>query len=71
MEFRTTEEITKSFISDGWNTGISFSELTLNEAQEKGYLFAVNGIKRGRKYFKMDATGNIYDDNGKIAMFAL
>lgn len=71
MAFKTAEEITKSFISDGWNTDTSFSELTLDEAKEKGYLFAVNGIKKGRKYFKLDATGNIYDENGNLVMFAL
>lgn len=71
MKFGTTEEIAKKFIADGWNPNTFFSELTLDEAKEKGYLFAVNGIKKGRNYFKMDATGNIYDDNGKIALFAL
>lgn len=40
-----------------------------NEASEKGYSFAVNGIRKGRKYFVMNVSGNIFDDNGKIAMF--
>lgn len=71
MKFRTTEEIAKRFIADGWNKDISFSELTLDEAKEKGFFFAVYWINKGRKFFKMDANGNIYDDNGKIVLFAL
>lgn len=46
MKFGTTEELAKKFIADGWNSNTSFSELTLDEAKEKGYLFAVNGKKR-------------------------
>lgn len=67
----TTEEITEKFIKDGWSSNTSFSELTLEEAKEKGYLFAINGISKGRKYFKMNGNGNIYNDTGEIALFKL
>lgn len=69
MKLNTSEQITSKFIKDGWNQNISFEELSLEEATQKGYSFAINGIAKGRKYFKMNASGDIYNDNGKIAMF--
>lgn len=68
-KFTNAEEITRFFINDGWGEDTTFSELSEKEARGKGYIFAVNGIKNGRKYFVMGTCGNIYDDNGKIAMF--
>ena len=65
----TTEEMRKKFIEDGWNEDTSFAELTLEEAKEKGYSFAVVGINKGQQYFKMNGNGNIYDGNGKIVYF--
>lgn len=67
--FKTTEQITNKFIKDGWSKNTSFEELKLQEAEEKGLLFAVEGIKKGRKYFKMNTCNNIYDDKGKIALY--
>lgn len=68
-KFTNAEEITRFFINDGWGEDTTFSELSEKKAREKGCIFAVNGIKKGRKYFVMGICGNIYDDNGKIAMF--
>lgn len=68
-KFKNAEEITKFFVNDGWGKDTTFSELSEKEAKEKGYYFAVDGIKNGRKYFVMGVCGNIYDDSGKIAMF--
>ena len=34
---KNTKEIKEKFIKEGWNKNISFSELTLQEAKEKGY----------------------------------
>ena len=31
-------------------------------------LFAVLGIEKGKKYFRMIGSGNIYDESGEIAM---
>lgn len=67
-KYATAEEITEGFRASGWSINTLFTELTLAEAREKGYLFAVYGVLKGRKYFKMN-NGNIYDDSGKIAMF--
>lgn len=69
MKFSTVEQITNKFIKDGWNNKTSFTELTLKEAEEKGYLFAINEITKGRKYFKMNVSNNIFNDNGKIVMY--
>lgn len=68
-KFNNAEEITRFFVNDGWGKDTTFSELSEKEAREKGYTFAVTGIKTGRKYFVMGICGNVYDDNGKIAMF--
>lgn len=65
----TVEEMKKKFVDNGWNKDISFSELTIEEAREKGYLFAVAGIANGQKYFVMNGNGNIYKGNGEIAYF--
>ena len=69
--YATAEKITKRFIEDGWSANTSFSELTMDEAKKSGYLFAVDGIKKGRKYFKMRRSVNIYNDSGKIALLNL
>jgi len=69
MKFSTVEQIANKFIKDGWSKNTSFTELSLKEAEEKGYLFAINEIKNGRKYFKMNVSENIYNDNGKIALY--
>lgn len=66
--FETTTAITEEFVRNGWSAKISFSELTLEEAKEKGMHFAISGMSKGRKYFKMK-NGNIYDDTGKLCMF--
>jgi hypothetical protein len=60
MKFSTAEQITDHFIKDGWSKSTSFTELSLKEAEEKGYHFAINGINNGRKYFKMNVSENIY-----------
>lgn len=65
----TVEEMEKKFVNDGWSKDISFSELTLEEAKEKGYLFAIDGINNGQKFFVMNGNGNIYKSNGEIACF--
>lgn len=67
--YTTAEEITSEFIKSGWGEDTIFSELSFEEAKERGYCFVVDGMNRGRKYFKMGVCGNIYDDKGKLLMF--
>ena len=67
--FKTTDEITKFFIENGWNEHTSFSELTLEEAKAHGYGAVIEGMNKGHKYFKMNVTGNIFDEKGEIFMY--
>jgi hypothetical protein len=69
MIFTNVEQIRDKFIKDGWSKNISFVELSLEEAKEKGYLFAIRGIAKGEKYFKMNASGNIYNNKGKVLIY--
>ena len=57
MKYKTTEEIRKAFIADGWNETIDFDEivLDLNFKQEKAY--------------RMKSTGNIFSTSGKILVY--
>lgn len=68
-KFTTCEQIRKFFVADGWNENITFAELSLEQAIEKGLNFAVSSIQKGRKYFVMNPSGNIYDECGRIAYF--
>lgn len=67
--FNDIEQIRDKFIKDGWNESVSFQELSMQEAKEKGYLFIIDGINKGKRYFKMNVCGNIYDDRGKLVLF--
>lgn len=69
MKFNNVNQITEAFIEDGWGKNTTFEELTLEEAKENGYLFAIDGIRKGRKYFKMNICNNIYDDNGNLMCY--
>lgn len=68
-KFQNTEEIRDAFIESGWSRETSFRELSLQEAKEKGHLFAITGMGKGRKYYVMEQSGNIFSDDGKIALF--
>lgn len=67
-KYKSVEEITEAFLQKGWNN-ISFSELTVIEAKDEGLLFAIDMIIDGRKVFRMNETGNIFSDTGKILMY--
>ena len=67
MRFTTAKQITSSFVKNGWNKDTSFAELTLDRAEQKGLTFAIEGIRKGVKYFVMNATGNVFDSNGEVA----
>lgn len=69
MKLNNVEQITKKFITDGWSENTSFTELSLEEAKQNGYTFAINGIIKGIKYFKMSVTGNIFNDKGEVVYF--
>ncbi len=66
--FKTVEQITNKFIKDGWSKNTSFEELSLEEANKHGS-WMVNEIKKGKKYFKMNISNNIFNDKGKIVLY--
>lgn len=68
-KYTNAEEIATAFVKKGWSADTSFSELTMEEANENGYSFAASEIKKGKKVFKMDGNGNIYSETGKIMFY--
>ncbi len=67
--YENTEEIAKEFRKNGWEEDTTFTEVTMEEAVIRGLLFAVSEIKAGRKIFKMNGTGNIYNQSGDLLMY--
>lgn len=67
-KYNTAEEITNAFHKEGLSKATYFTEVALEEAEEKGYSFIVDGMQQGRKYFKISISGNIYDDSGKLVL---
>ena len=67
--YTNTKEIADAFVKDGWSENTSFSEITLEDAKEEGLYFAIKAIEKGRKIFRMNISGNIYSDTGKLLMF--
>ena len=68
-KFNSVEEITTAFIKDGWSENISFTELTEDVIKQENLAFLLRGIECGKKYFRMNETGNIFKDNGSIALY--
>ena len=67
-KYTNTKEISEAFIRDGWGKDTSFSEVTLEDTMENGLYFAVKAIQKGRKIFRMNVSGNIFSDSGKLLM---
>jgi len=67
--YRTASEIEVAFIKDGWSPNTKFELLTDRDADGIGCHSIVAAMNRGRKFFRMTANGNIYDDQGKIVIF--
>lgn len=65
------ETLREDFICNGWSGNIDFTEVTLEEAQKKGWTHIESEMKNGKSFFRMDGTINIYDENGKLAMTEL
>lgn len=67
--FKNAEEIAKSFIEKGWSEDTSFSELSIEKAEKIGNTNIIIGMKKGKRYFKMNICKHIYDENGELIMF--
>ena len=68
-KYNTVDEITAAFIGKGWAPDTTFEEVTLDDAEQHGFGHIASKIRRGRRFYRMGVTGNIFDGNGKIAMF--
>ena len=64
-KYETADEIRAGFISEGWNDP---HFILLEEGGKYFETFKYN-ITKGKKYFVMIETGNVYDEKGKIAMY--
>lgn len=69
VKYHNAEEMTAAFKKKGWSDDTSFSEVTMEEAVSKGYLFAVAAIANGEKIFRMNVCGNIYSETGKLLSY--
>ena len=68
-KFKTAEEIKNHFIAAGWNANIKFEPFTLEQAEKMVVFDIIQNIKKGHRYFRMTATGNIFDDHGEIRLY--
>ena len=66
-KFNNVEEITEGFINDGWSN-VTFSMVSKDESKSIG-LWIVSKIEQGQKFFKMNETGNIFDEFGRIKVY--
>lgn len=67
--YNTVEQIKAAFVKDGWSSSIEFSELTMQEAKEIGCYSIMCDMERGKKFFRMAVTGNIFDNRGEIVIY--
>ena len=67
--YNTAEQIKEAFVKDGWAGDIEFEELTKSEAKRIGSWSILRDMERGKKFFRMVATGNIFDSRGKVVVY--
>lgn len=68
-KFQTVEEIRADFIKNGWSPDTNFTEVTIQDAEAKGFLAIAADIRNGEKYFQMNGSGNIFDNKGEVAYY--
>lgn len=66
----TCEEMKNKFEKNGWNN-VYFEEVTQEEALKKGMLYMINEISKGKQFFRMIGSGNIFDSKGKVVYYNL
>ncbi len=67
--YNTVEQIKEAFVKDGWLSDIEFTELTMKDAKEIGHYSMIRDMERGKKFFRMEVSGNIFDDHGNIFLY--
>ena len=68
MKYGSVEEITKAFIRKGWSKDTKFAKAS---AEDINRIYGCITPDKKRNYFVMDVTGNVFDDNGKVALYNL
>lgn len=67
--YNTTEQIRAAFVKDGWSSNIEFLELTMEDAKKIGSWSILRDMERGKKFFRMVSTGNIFNNRGEVVIF--
>ncbi len=67
--YNTVEQIKAAFVKGGWSSDIEFEELTRPEAEKIGSWTILRDMERGRKFFRMLSTGNVFDDRGNVVIY--
>lgn len=67
--YNTTEQIRAAFVKDGWSSNIEFLELTMEDVKKIGSWSILRDMERGKKFFRMVSTGNIFNNRGEVVIF--
>lgn len=67
-KMNTVKEITEEFNANGWND-VTFTEVTKAMTEESGHLFMAKKMETGQKFFKMNETGNIFNEYGNVEIY--
>lgn len=66
----TCEEMKNKFEKEEWDD-VHFEEITQEEALKNGMLYMINEIAKGKQFFRMIGSGNIFNTNGKVVYYNL
>ena len=66
----TVADMEEKFRQDGWKDP-HFTELSMAEAEEIRCLTILNQMSNGKKFFRMDVSRDIYDQDGNLVLFDL
>ncbi len=67
--YDTAEHIRKASVKDGWSSNVQLSELTMQDAEKIGCFSILRDMERGKKFFRMAVSGNIYNNRGEVVIF--
>ena len=67
QNYQSCEEIQKDFIRQGWSSDITFRDAEINDMQ--GCISLEADFRKGKKFFVMVETGNLFDSRGEVALY--